>query len=82
MIYEACFDPRRGSGNDVNCFFFLFVKIARDGTKMEQRWKVGDRIYLMAGFFFSLFLRMGVELYPPDECTESWIPFFGGLGIG
>lgn len=63
MIYEACFDSRRGSGNDVNCFFFG-VKIAGDGTKME----VGDRIYLIASWVFT-FLRMGVgvELYAPDE---------------
>lgn len=56
MIYEACFDSRRGCEMDVNCSFFF----CKDCWRWEQRWKlemkVGDRIYLMAGgVFFSLF---------------------------
>lgn len=51
MIYEACFDSRRGCGNDVNCFIFFSVKIAGDGTRWKLEMKVGDRIYLMAGVF-------------------------------
>lgn len=61
MSYEVCFDSRRGSGNDVNCFFF-FVKIAGDGTEMEIEYT----LWLGGGFFFT-FLRMGVEFYAPDE---------------
>lgn len=48
MSYEVCFDSRRGSGNDVNCFFFL-VKIAGDGT----RWKL--EIEYTLWLVFSLF---------------------------
>lgn len=62
MIYEACFDSRRGSGNDVNCFSFSFVKIAGDGTKME----VGDgswRSNIPYGLFFFHFFAVWVWVW-------------------
>lgn len=65
-VDEACFDSRRGCGNDVNCFVF-FVKIAGDGTRWKLEMEVGDRIYLTLWLVFFTFSRVGVELYAPDE---------------
>lgn len=66
MIYEACFDSRRGCGNDVNCFVFFFGKDCWRWNKME----VGDggwRSNIPIASWVFTFLRMGVELYAPDE---------------
>lgn len=78
MIYEACFDSRRGSGMDVNCFF-----LSRS-LEMEQRWKleieVGDRIYLMAGLFTFL---LGVWVWScTHQMSELRVGYLFLVGIG
>lgn len=68
MIYEVCFDSRRGCGMDVNCFFLFCVKIAGDGTEMEvgdEGWR--SNIPIASWGFIFLRMGVGVELYAPDE---------------
>lgn len=43
-----------GEWNGCELFFFL-VKIAGNGTRWKLEMEVGDRVYLMACFFFHFF---------------------------
>lgn len=78
MIYEVCFDSRRGCGMDVNCFFLFCVKIAGDGTEME----VGDegwRSNIPCGLFFSLFcVWVWSFMHQMSELRVGFL-FLGGL---
>lgn len=81
MIYEACFDSRRGSGNDVNCFFFSFCKDCWRWNKME----VGDegwRSNIPYGLFFSLFyvwVWVWSFMHQMSELRVGFLFLWGGL---